>query len=110
CLGETSLLKNKTIVVNYSSWFSDIDYRREIADQIEIDFSDEGLHDISKSGRGSSFDGDKFSGKADKMDVMNRWKSYVDHPLYRELLHTDELLHYSNRLFGHIPGTEVLFA
>ena len=110
CLGETSFLKNNKIFINYNKWFLDIDYRRDIAARLNIEFSDHGFDDISAAGRGSSFDGVKYSGEAHKMDVINRWKSFVDNPLYRQLLNTENLLDYSTKLFGHIPGTEVFLS
>ena len=108
CLGETNFLKNKTLFLNYNRWFLDFNYRRDIANQLNLNFSDNGFNDISISGRGSSFDGLKYAGEAHKMDVLNRWKSFVDSTLYRQLLRTDNLLNYSMKLFGHIPGTEIL--
>lgn len=108
CLGETSYLKNKKVYINYNKWFIDIDYRKNIAKQLNIEFSDRGFNDVSQSGRGSSFDGLKYAGETHKMDVLNRWKIFSDHALYRQLLKTDGLLEYSMKLFGHIPGTEVL--
>ena len=107
CLGETNMLKNNKLFINYNKWFQNLSYRQEIANQLNLTFSDDGLNDISESGRGSSFDGEIYTGKASKMDVMNRWKSYTDNSLYRNLLQTDDLQAYSAKLFGHIPGTEI---
>lgn len=108
CLGETTHLKNKRVFINYNKWFSEIDYRQEISAQLGIRFSDEGLNDISPSGNGSSFDGAKYAGKAYKMDVLSRWQSFIDNPVYHELLNVENLIEYSNKLFGVIPGTEKL--
>lgn len=110
CLAETSLLKNKKLFVNYNQWFFDIEYRKSLSAQLHMEFSDDGLNDISVSGRGSSFDGDKYAGEAHKMDVLNRWKQFADIPRYRQLFKTEGIEEYSLKLFGHIPGTEVLFS
>lgn len=110
CLGETSLLKNNKIFVNYNKWFFDIEYRKSLSELLQVNFTDDGLNDISVSGRGSSFDGDKYAGKAYKMDVLNRWKQFADIPRYRQLFQTEGLEEYALKLFGHIPGTEVLFS
>ena len=109
CLGETSFLMNQKIFVNYNRWFVDEDYREQLSTQLSIDFSDDGFNDISISGRGSSFDGVKHAGEAYKMDVLNRWRSFADNPIYRGLLSTDGVLEYSTKLFGHIPGTEIFY-
>jgi len=108
CLGETSFLSSKKVFINYNKWFSDITYRKEIAAQLNIEFTDDGFNDVSISGRGSSFDGTKHTGEAYKMDVLNRWKLFTDNSVYRQLLNTNELVNYSIKLFGEIPGTEVL--
>ncbi len=106
-LNETNHLPNKKVVINYNQWFVDINYRRNIADLLKIEFSDRGLNDISVSGRGSSFDGTNYAGSATKMDVLNRWQRFTDCESYRKLLNTDGLLDYSQRLFGSIPGTAI---
>lgn len=108
CLGETSFLSGKKIFINYNKWFLEKSYRETIAAKLGLEFSDEGINDISKSGRGSSFDGDIYAGKAYKMDVLNRWKSYVDNPKYLGLIETEGIMYYSRRLFGDIPGTDVI--
>lgn len=83
-------------------------YRETLAAELNLDFSDEGLNDISKSGRERSFDGDRYVGEAYRMDVLNRWKSYADNPKYLGLIRTEGILHYSHRLFGDIPGTDAI--
>ncbi len=106
-LGETSFLGGKKIFINYSRWFLEEDYRRQIAAELGLGFSDAGLNDISKAGRGSSFDGDRFAGEAYRMDVLNRWRSYAENSAYLRLLKTEGVIEYSRKLFGDIPGTEI---
>jgi len=108
-LGETNLLKSKKICVNYNQWFSDVNYRRQLAEQLNVKFSDAGFNDVKGQGGGSSFDGLTFRGKAAEMDVLNRWKVFADDPQYRKLIDNVELRDYSERIFGHIPGTERYF-
>lgn len=107
-LGETNLLKNQKICINYNQWFADVDYRREIASQLNLDFLDTGINTVSRRGDGSSFEGREYHGKAMNMDVCSRWKYFADDPSYRRLFNNQELLEYSQRIFGHIPGTECL--
>jgi len=108
CLGETNFLKNNKIVVNYNQWFTDVTYRQQLAERLKVTFSDAGFGDVRVAGGGSSFDGTKFSGEANKMDVLNRWKVYMDDPLYRQLFENEELLAYSTKIFGLIPGAEAI--
>jgi hypothetical protein len=110
CLSETSLLKHNKLFVNYNQWFFDIEYRKSLSAQLQVEFTDDGLNDVSISGRGSSFDGDKYAGEAYKMDVLNRWQLFADNTRYRQLFKTAGVQEYSEKLFGHIPGTEVLFS
>ena len=110
CLGETNYLKNKKIAINYNLWFSSLEYRKSISGQLGLDFSDEGFNEVVRAGGiGSSFDQTAFAGRADKMDVLGRWKILADNPDYRQLFNNKELLDYSEKLFGHIPGTDTLF-
>lgn len=107
-LGETQYLKNHKVCINYNRWTMDVDYRRQLAGKLKLEFSDAGINEVKAQGGGSSFEGKAFDGQAGKMDVHNRWKYYAEDPLYRQLLNNRELLEYSERIFGHIPGTESL--
>jgi len=106
-LGETQHLKNNKVCVNYNQWFSDANYRKQLADKLNLDFTDSGFNDVSVFGGGSSFEKRKFHGKAENMDVLNRWQQFVDDSSYRTLF-SDAVFEYSERIFGHIPGTESL--
>ncbi|MGP1383520.1 MAG: hypothetical protein ACTS2F_08155 [Thainema sp.] len=109
CLGETNYLNNHKVIIRYNSWFSDESYRQSIAEQMGLDFSDAGFDEVVRAGGiGSSFDGTDFSGKASEMEVLTRWKHLVDNSLFREMISTPGLIDYSEKLFGYIPGTEIL--
>ena len=107
-LRETAYLQPNLICISYNRWFSDQDYRRELADKLDIPFSDEGLSDVPTFGGGSSFDGTRLSGQARAMDVTNRWKTFEENEAFRQCFKDPELWHYSQRIFGDIPGTERL--
>ncbi|NET05472.1 MAG: hypothetical protein F6K16_12315 [Symploca sp. SIO2B6] len=108
-LGETNYLKNNKVCVNYNRWFLDMNYREKIASQLNLDFSDAGINQVKAQGGGSSFEGREFDGKAVQMKVLDRWKVFAEDPRYLKLLDNEEVLEYSKRIFGHIPGTEVLY-
>lgn len=101
-LGETQYLKHNKIVINYNSWVDDLDYRRQIASQLKLEFSDAGFDEVKHQGGGSSFDGMQFTGQANKMNVHNRWQQFTNDPLFKKLLNNEELLDYSAKIFGHI--------
>ncbi|MDE5124494.1 MAG: hypothetical protein O4965_32500, partial [Trichodesmium sp. St19_bin1] len=70
-------------------------------------FSDAGIDKVTVFGGGSSFEGKQFDGKATSMDVLNRWHKFCDYPQYKQFFN-EEVLKYSEKIFGHIPGTESL--
>jgi len=107
-LGETQILSQHKVCVNYNQWVQDRNYREHIAKQLGLPFTDAGVDQVSNFGGGSSFEGQSFSGKASQMPVFDRWQSFADDPTYRALLQDDRLLTYSEKIFGHIPGTERL--
>ena len=108
-LGETSYLSNNKVVINYNLWFSDISYRRKISAALNLDFSDAGLNYVSSYGGGSSFEKQNFTGNAQQMDVTNRWKLFLDNDEFLKLIKNDELLHYSEKIFGKLPDTELIY-
>ena len=108
-LGETSYIqKHNKICINYNQWFSDVDYRQQIAEKLQLKFSDTGIDKVAGQGGGSSFEGKNFDGKATSMDVLNRWQKFAYNPRYRELFSNHKIFEYSERILGHIPGTEYL--
>lgn len=109
CLNETTFLRHNKVVINYNQWFSDCDYRQQIADLLGLTFSDAGFTEVVRAGGiGSSFDGINFNNDAASMDVLNRWKRFEENPFFLDLLKTPELVEYSVRLFGHLPEIDKL--
>jgi hypothetical protein len=105
-LGETDYLGNK-LLINYNSWFSNKEYRINLAAKLGLDFDDRGIHEVAKWGpsirRAESFDGLSFDGQATEMKVLERWKTYQDDPFYQGLFSDKELITLSERIFGAIP-------
>lgn len=109
---KSHYLKRQRICVNYNRWFGDLDYRKALAAQLEIPFSDAGLETISAFGGGSSFDGtgdrNGIGKSASTLDVTNRWRQFADDSAFRQLFDSEELWHYSTQIFGEISGTNCL--
>lgn len=103
-LGETNYLQNNKICCNYNRWFSDIEYRKEFASKLGLEFTDRGINQVKTEGGGSSFDGEKFDGKATQMDVINRYKLFQDNPIYQQLVNNEELREYSRKIFGNLDS------
>ena len=106
-LEETNYLQQKRVMVNYNQWVSNLDYRKSISQELDLNFCDAGFNVVKNYGGGSSFDGTKFNAKADKMDVLNRWQEFVNDEEYRKMFNK-EIIEYSQKIFGYIEGTEAL--
>jgi hypothetical protein len=108
-LGETNYLQNEKVLVNFNKWFAERDYRKSLAEKLGLDFSDQAVNQVTSFGRGSSFDGTKFDGNPQKMDLLGRWRTLSENPEYLQLVRNEEVRLYSEMIFGHIPGTEALW-
>lgn len=109
-LGESQKLTQEKVCINYNNWFQNRSYREQLAKRLGISFTDAGIENVNGCGGGSSFEGRAFYGKAQEMPVLERWKKYVDNPAYRKIFRDNpQLLVYSEKIFGPIPETEILF-
>jgi hypothetical protein len=109
-VGATSYIhKENKILINYNRWFSDLEYRSSIAQILLLESTEKGIEEVAKWGPatwGDSFDNMTYDGKAGQMDVLNRWQNYKDDEVFRSLFKDAELLELSEKIFGHMPGTE----
>jgi hypothetical protein len=62
------------IHVGYNNWFSDVNYRRKLAQEMGFEFTDLGFKEVTTFGDASSFDGDRFNGRAHEMQVLHRYE------------------------------------
>lgn len=106
-LGETKRLQGKPVPVSYNRWCVDADYRRQIAGQLDLDFSDAGKKKVASCAGGSSFDGLAYDGEADRMPVFERFHHYLDDPSFAELF-DDKTHRYAEEIFGWLPGLDRL--
>lgn len=85
------------IDINYNEWFSSKVYRKELADRLSIEFTDDGLNDVLTGmayGCASSFDSNTFANNGQGMKVLERYKK-VD----TSKLIDDELKTIANDIF-----------
>lgn len=100
---NANILKDHSVVdINYNKWFADISYRKVICSKLGLVFTDNGLNDILTNGGGSSFTKLDYQGKAQEMDVLNRYKLCLDNKDYLDLI-DDEIRDLSERYFGFVP-------
>ena len=102
CLGEVDYIGKPIIDINYNRWFAEKAYRIEICDKLGMNHNDEGREHVPPRGSGSSFDKMKFRGRGTKMDVLNRWKGFINNEKFNRLL-TDEIKEYSKKYFNFNP-------
>lgn len=107
-LGQTQMLRQPKVCINYNRWCLEPAYRQALAEQLRIPYQAVDTEKVSGSGGGSSFDDLTFQGKASEMDTLGRWRHFQDQPRYRALFQNPQLWDYSERIFGTIPGTDVL--
>lgn len=97
---KKALVDKRVIDVNYNEWFKDVEYRRQLADRLGLNFTDAGLNRVPKIG-GSSFDRHRYDGKAQQMDVLNRWKAYVnDNNFWKQI--DEEMVELSRQYFDFV--------
>ena len=92
------------VCISYNDWFTKEEYRRSISDQLNLEFSDEGLQFVNNFGEGSSFDNQKYKYNAQEMKVLTRWKQAVDRNsewenILKQLQHDSELMEYAEEIF-----------
>lgn len=108
-LGVTQHRKQTPVNILYNQWFKSPDYRKHVSQTLGLEFNDASLNTVRHEyGGGSSFDENRFHGRAQKMRVLERWKVFVKDPEYRALVRDPELFELSIEIFGHMPGTEQL--
>lgn len=104
-LGETRKVRDKVVVL-YNRWAVDRDYRKDVAGQLGLRFTDAGADEVPRTQGGSSFDGTAFDGRAAEMRTRERWRAYENDARYRAIF-DDEMVDLSARLFGPPPAFAV---
>ena len=99
CIGKQNLLGDK-VIVNYNKWFTSKEYRKELSKILNLKFTDEGYSKMLYHGNGSSFRGVIKNTKS--LKVLDRWKKYTNHHLFRKISEDKEILEMSRQIFGDI--------
>ena len=100
-LESTGPLKNKKICISFNQWFVDEEYRKQLANFFDLEYSD---FSLGFAGSPSTFDEGKYwYGNAQEMKVFDRWKTLEDNIIYHEFL-DPEAMELSYEIFGREIG------
>ncbi|HKK96124.1 MAG TPA: hypothetical protein VJ916_07435 [Anaerovoracaceae bacterium] len=91
--------KENTHFILFNSWFKSKDYRDNKAKEIGFVNKDKGIDRVTPFGGGSSFDGNNYQKDANSMNVLQRYKEYVNNPDYLSLF-TPQIDKLNKEVFG----------
>ena len=89
----------KFVRVVYDRWKDNPAYRRQLAEQLGLRFTDAGLNTVSRHGGGSSFEGQSKDGRASEMQTTDRWRHFIDDDAYWRLLDNPRLLELAHQVW-----------
>jgi len=98
-LGYSNHLGSDVLKINYNKWFSNILYRKEISENMNLKFSDKKLNYVPENGHGSSFDVRSLDGSAQKMDVLNRWRRFSGNKKFKSIFSDKEMINLSLEIY-----------
>ena len=107
-LQQSTSMRHRALIIRFNQWACDRSYRQELAATLGLAFTDAGFGKVSSEYGGSSFDGTRYDGRAQQMQLTERWKKYADDPVFQSIFRDRELFELSELIFGRIPGTELL--
>lgn len=91
---------NCAFYLNYNRWFSDPNYRRELAERFAFQQrrNGEAWEHVPGRGGGSSFDGERLANQGQSMAVLARYARFVDDASFRAQF-DDEVIALAEQLF-----------
>ncbi|MFW6058879.1 MAG: hypothetical protein ACODAQ_01780 [Phycisphaeraceae bacterium] len=95
-------LRHGPVLISFNRWFSDRTYRQRLAERLGFAFTDKGRERVPSVFGGSSFDGLQYDGRAERMKVLERWKTMTDDEPYLALF-DEEARALSEAVFGDPP-------
>jgi len=106
-LGERPSLPYPRVLISYNEWVRSQSYRRQLAEELGVRFSDRAFGRVDDTAGGSSFDGTRFRCAAAKMKVFDRWRVFLQNEHYRRIF-DQEMLRLSEAIFGPLPAADHL--
>jgi hypothetical protein len=96
-LGDTNILGNNKVCINYNRFISDEEYQKQICSTINLPHEKMNFNHTLNFGHGSSFSGLK---KDDNEKYTQRWTFFDQNKLYQSLTDDPELKELAERIFG----------
>lgn len=93
---------DQAVCISYNRWFLDEQYRSNIAKGFKLSNVSDSLDAVPEFGRGSSFDGQSYSGRGRGMNVLARWQDLprTALPEFRAIIDDPEVEALNKQLFG----------
>ena len=89
------------VFISFNEWFSDRKYRDNIAQSFGLK-NNESIQHVAHSGGGSTFDKKEYEGEAQKMKVLERYKTVLDDPYFKDMINNERVKELSLKLFPSI--------
>ena len=87
----------------FNKWVGDKEYRREVAENLGLEFTDAALSQLSPFGGGSSFSGMTYLKSANSMRVNDRYRRMAGDADYERIIKENKrALEMSNEIFGSV--------
>lgn len=100
--GVTNYFKDK-VCINYNRWFLERDYREKIVKKLGFEeLNDRAINYVPEEGGGSSFDSFKYQRVGRKMQVLNRWKSFMENARFHSFLKWPGLMKKSKTVWPEV--------
>jgi len=106
-LRRKRFFKNRMVTISFNEWACSEDYRRMLAGELGVEFTDAGFHEVPACGGGSSFESRDFHGEAFRMSVLDRWPPFLDNPDFYQLF-DEEIVELSRQIFGANEAAETV--
>jgi hypothetical protein len=103
-LGDTDYLSENKVCVNYNLWFTEKKYRKQLAEKLNIKFTDQSINEVLHIGGGSSFDRTELNNEASKMKVLERWQEFAEDEGFISIFKDKEIIELYNRIFAGTAG------
>lgn len=92
--------RDDIFLIIYNDWFKSWKYRDTIAEEIGFRNEDRGFQKVPQAGGGSSFNGLKFNGRAQEMDVLTRWHEFRQDKDFLQFIQDPEIQRISEEFYG----------